>query len=160
MHMPPQALFDMSKVDLAATVVTKDGIYQVNPHRHEFALLDGFCHLDLDAQEMAAFVDIRDDAFWVRGHIPGRPLFPGVLMIESAAQMVGYFAKIKMDTDGFVGFGGVTDVKFRGQVTPGDRLLIIGKMTEMRGARRAVGLTQGYVNGDMVFEARVIGMVL
>jgi 3-hydroxyacyl-[acyl-carrier-protein] dehydratase len=158
--MPPQALFDLSRIDPTRIVVSREGIYEVNPHRHEFALLDGFCHLDLQAQEMAAFIDVRPDAFWVRGHIPGRPLLPGVLMIEAAAQMVGYFAKIFTKIDGFVGFGGVTDVKFRGQVTPGDRLLLIGKMKEIRGTRRAVGLTQGYVNGSMVFEGCVTGMLI
>ncbi|NLF30880.1 MAG: beta-hydroxyacyl-ACP dehydratase [Planctomycetes bacterium] len=158
--MPPQSLFDMSKIDLDRILVDKDGVYSVNPHRHEFALLDGFCHLDLEAQEMAAWIDMKDDAFWVRGHIPGRPLFPGVLMIEAAAQMIGYFAKVYTRTDGFIGFGAVTDVKFRGQVSCGDRLLLIGKMQEIRGTRRAVGAAQGYVNGSMVFEGCVTGMMI
>jgi len=157
--MPPEVLFDLSKFDADAVVVSKDEIYQVNPHRHEFSLLDGFCHMDMEAQEMAAFVDMAEDAFWVRAHIPGRPLFPGVLMIESAAQMVGYFAKVFTKTDGFIGFGAVTDVKFRGQVTVGDRLVIIGKMQQIR-TRRSIGLTQGFVDGQMVFEACVTGMLL
>lgn len=157
--MPPKALFDISRIDMTRPLVSREGILQVNPHRYEFALLDGFYHLDFDAQEMAAYVDVKDDAFWVRGHIPGRPLMPGVLMIESAAQMIGYFAKRAIQTDGFIGFGGVTDVKFRGQVTPGAKLILLGKIVELR-PRRAVGLTQGFVDGSMVYEGAITGMML
>ena len=132
---------------------------QVNPHRYEFSLLDGFYHLDFENQEMVSYVDAKPDAFWVRGHIPGRPLMPGVLMIESAAQMISYFAKRVIQTDGFIGFGGVTDVKFRGQVTPGMKLVLLGKMTELR-PRRAIGLTQGYVDGTMVYEGTITGLIL
>jgi len=158
--MPPQPLLDLSTIDTTKIVVTREEIYQVNPHRHEFALLDGFCHIDFDAREMAAFVDIRPDAFWARGHIPGRPLFPGVLMIESAAQMVGYYTKVHAKLPGFLGFGGVDQVKFREAVTPGHRLVLLGRMTEMRGRRRAVGDTQGFVDGRMVFEGTVTGVFM
>ena len=158
--MPPQALLDVSKIDTTRTVITREEIRRVNPHRHEFSLLDGFCHFDLDQQEMVAYVDIRSDAFWVRGHIPGRPLFPGVLMIESAAQMVSYFVKVYGKESGFIAFGAVDDVKFRGQVVPGDRLVLLGKMKEFRGRRRAVALTQAFVDGTMVYEGTITGMVL
>lgn len=157
--MPPRSLFDISAVDLTGTIITRKEIGQVNPHRHEFSLLDGFCHLDLQTGEMVAYMDVREDAFWVRGHIPGRPLLPGVLMIESAAQMVSYYVKVCAGLPGFVGFGGVTDVKFRGQVVPGDRLVLLGKMKEMR-KRRSVAMTQGYVDGRMAYEGTITGMVL
>jgi 3-hydroxyacyl-[acyl-carrier-protein] dehydratase len=157
--MPPKALFDLTGVDMTRPIVTREQIAQVNPHRHEFALLDGFYHLDMQAQEMAAFVDVREDAFWVRGHIPGRPLMPGVLMIESSAQMISYFAKKATQTEGFIGFGGVTDVKFRGQVTPGMKLILLGKILELR-ARRTIGATQGFVNGTMVYEGTITGMLI
>ena len=158
--MPPQALLDISKIDTTKTVITRQEIRDVNPHRHEFSLLDGFCHFDLDSQEMVAYVEMRPDAFWVRGHIPGRPLFPGVLMIESAAQMVSYFVKVYSKEPGFVGFGAVDGVKFRGQVVPGDRLLLLGKMKEIRGRRRAIGQTQGFVGDTMVYEGTITGMTL
>jgi 3-hydroxyacyl-[acyl-carrier-protein] dehydratase len=109
--------------------------------------------------EMMAYVDVRPDAFWVRGHIPGRPLMPGVLMIESSAQMISYFAKKVTQAEGFIGFGGVTDVKFRGQVVPGQKLVLLGKLLEMR-ARRTIGATQGYIDGTMVYEGTITGMLI
>ena len=158
--MPPQTLFDISSVDLTKVVVTREEIYRLIPQRYEFALLDGLCHLDLEAKEMIAFVDLKPDAYWVRGHIPGRPLFPGVLMIETAAQLINYFTKAWSQHEGFMAFSGVDGVKFRGQVVPGDRLYMLGKMTDMRGRRRCMGQTQGFVGDRMVFEGTIAGTML
>ena len=95
-------------------------------------------------------------------NVPTSKVFSGVseFRIDTIELSILCTAKEKRKAEGFIGFGAVTDVKFRGQVAPGDRLLIIGKMKEMRGTRRAVGLTQGFVDGNMVFEACVTGMLL
>jgi 3-hydroxyacyl-[acyl-carrier-protein] dehydratase len=155
--MPAKMLFDISNIDLDKTIITREEIYQVNPHRYEFMLLDGVIHHDAEAGNIIGYRDTRDDEFWVKGHIPGRPLFPGVLMIEAAAQLVSYFV-MKMEPDkGFLGFGGVTDVKFRGAVVPGDRLVLFGKLLEHR-SRRSVGAIQGYVGDNQVFQGKIIGM--
>ena len=158
--MPPQLFLDPSELDLNNIVVSKEQIYQVNPHRYEFQQLDAIVLIDDDRQLMAGYRDIRDDEFWVRGHIPGRPVFPGVLIIESAAQLFSYYVMTHIQTDGFLGFGGVDDVKFRGQVVPGDRLIFVGKMVEFRRNRRYVGAMQGFVNGQMVYHGRTTGMLI
>ena len=155
--MPAKMLFDTADIDMTKTIATREDIYEVNPHRYEFMLLDGVIHHDNDSGEIIGFRETRDDEFWVKGHIPGRPLFPGVLMIESAAQLVSYFVMKMEPAKGFLGFGGVTDVKFRGAVVPGDRLVFLGKLLEHR-PRRSVGLVQGYVGDRMVFEGKITGM--
>jgi len=155
--MAPPLLVDLSKVDLAKVVVPIEEIRQYNPHRFEIEQLSGVIHLDPSAGEIVAFKDVRPDEFWVRGHIPGRPLYPGVLMIEAVAQMCSvYYKKVQQDPR-FLGFGGVDGVKFRGQVVPGDRLLLLGKAIEIR-SRRAVFDTQGVVGNRLVFEGRITGM--
>ena len=78
-------------------------------------------------------------------------------MIEAAAQMVSFAAKKINDYDRFIGFGGIDNAKFRGTVTPGCRLYLAGRLVENR-PRRVTFDTQGIVNGQMVFEARIIGM--
>ena len=154
--MPPKPLYDLSLIDQTRIVADQKAIYDLNPHRFEFMLLDGI--FDVPADDIVAgYRDVRDDEFWVRGHIPGRPLFPGVLMIETAAQLVSYYVMRRSTAKGFLGFAAVDSVKFRGSVTPGCRLIMIGKMIEMRG-RRCVGATQGYVNGEMVYEGIITGM--
>jgi 3-hydroxyacyl-[acyl-carrier-protein] dehydratase len=158
--MPPKSLIDLSRVDPSRVVVDREGIYRVNPQRFEFQQLDGICLLDRDQEMLAGFRDVRADEFWVRGHIPGRPILPGVLMIEAAAQLVSYFVMSGPNRQGdFLGFGAVDDVKFRGTVRPGDRLIMLGKMLESR-PRRCVGATQGFVNRQMVYEGVITGMWL
>ena len=157
--MPPQPIMDIASLDFTKPLATREQIYTVNPHRFEFMLLDGILMLDKQAGLIVGYRDTRAEEFWVRGHIPGRPIFPGVLMIETAAQMVSYYAMCDEEPgSGFLGFGGVESVKFRGAVTPGDRVIMLGKMLEMRGRRRCVGQTQAFVNGQMVYEGVITGM--
>jgi 3-hydroxyacyl-[acyl-carrier-protein] dehydratase len=155
--MAPPLLVDLSKIDLGRVLMTVDEIRQYNPHRYEMEMLSGVLHLDPAAGQIVAFKDVRADEFWVRGHIPGRPLLPGVLMIEAAAQMSSLYYKRVLEDPRFLGFGGVDGVKFRGQVVPGERLLLLGKAVEIRN-RRAVFDTQGVVGDRLVFEARITGM--
>jgi 3-hydroxyacyl-[acyl-carrier-protein] dehydratase len=157
--MPPKALFDMSLVDTSRVVVSREAIYAWNPHRFEFQMLDGLHYINYDTGDLAGFRDVRTDEFWIRGHIPGRPLFPGVMMIETAAQLVSYYAMTATKRREFIGFSGVTDVRFRGAVTPGQRILMVGRMLEIR-PRRCIEATQAYVNGEMVYEGVITGMWL
>ena len=155
--MAPPLLVDLGRIDLGRVVMTIEEIRQYNPHRYEMEQLSGVIHLDPQAGQVVAFKDVRPDEFWVRGHIPGRPLLPGVLMIEAAAQMSSLYYKKVQNDPRFLGFGGVDGVKFRGQVVPGDRLLLLGQAIEIRN-RRAVFDTQGVVADRLVFEARITGM--
>jgi len=155
--MPPQLLVDLDKIDLNHVIYGVGDIEEANPHRYEMRHIDGIVHIDFDAQTIVGFKDVKEDEFWVRGHIPGRPLLPGVLMVEAAAQMASFYARKLSSTERFIGFGGIQDVKFRAQVVPGDRLYLLGKFLEVR-PRRFKMASQGLVNGQLAFEAVVVGM--
>ncbi len=157
--MVPAFLIDLSRIDLNRTIYDAAAIEAVNPHRGVMRLLDGVVHTDEQALEAVAYKDVREDEFWVPGHIPGRPIFPGVLMIEAAAQLASFMALRMFPDIRFMGFAGVDAVKFRGQVTPGDRFYVLGKGIDFR-RRRFVCAAQGMVNGTMVFEGKVTGMPL
>ena len=157
--MPPPLLFPVDELDLSRDVLTKADIYQRLAHRFEFMMLDGILHLDLPGKIAVAYHQVREDEWWVRGHIPGMPLMPGVLMIEAAAQMSSVYCSLALEHERFVVFGGVDRVKFREAVTPPARLILLGKMLEVR-PRRTVSLFQGLVEGRIVVEGKITGLPL
>jgi 3-hydroxyacyl-[acyl-carrier-protein] dehydratase len=159
--MPSALLFDVSKLDTAKVIVDKAGIRNIIPHRYEMEQIDGVLHFDKENKLIVGFKDVRPDEFWVRGHIPGRPLLPGVLAIEAAAQMATVYSKMAgaQEGDKFIGFAGVDKARFRGTVLPGDKLIIIVKCTELK-TRMALFNAQGIVNGKLVLEATIMGMMI
>jgi len=155
--MPPKPLLDLATVDLAAVVAGPDEIRLVNKQRYEMEHLNAVIHLDLDEGVAVGFKDVRDDEFWVRGHIPGRPLLPGVIMCEAAAQLCSFYFHRAITTEKFLGFGGMDGVKFRRAVVPGERLILVARSRKIS-QRRAVFDCQGYVGDARVFEATIVGM--
>ncbi|MEM9346972.1 MAG: 3-hydroxyacyl-ACP dehydratase FabZ family protein [Planctomycetota bacterium] len=157
--MAPQLLFDLAEHDLDQVLHDAAYIESFNPHRGDMRLLDGIVWENINEVDTEAigFKDVRDDEFWVPGHIPGRPIYPGVLMVESAAQFASYITMRKFHKVEFIGFAGVDKVKFRGQVVPGDRLYILIDGINMK-RRRCICKAQGVVNGNLVFEATITGM--
>lgn len=155
--MAPPLLFDVSTVDFDRVLFDAPAIEAVNPHRGAMRMIDAVVHDEPEHIRIVAYKDVRDDEFWVPGHIPGRPVFPGVLMIEAAAQCASFVSMRRFPDMDFMGFVGVEGVKFRGQVRPGDRFVILCQGTELR-PRRCVCQTQGLVNGNLVYEGRITGM--
>jgi len=156
--MPPAAFVDLREIDLEKTEFDCEAIRARNPHRYEFELLQRVIAYRPDDGIIIGEHHAPEDAFWIRGHIPGRPLFPGVLMIETAAQLSSfYWLECFPDLDSFFGFGGIENTRFRGVVKPGDRLIIVAKSIQMK-TRRAIFDAQGFVEGKMVFESRIIGV--
>lgn len=155
--MPPPLLIDLGKVDLRRVCLTQEQIYGYLPHRFEFMLLGGVCHIDTESSRIVAFRDVDPADWWFRGHVPGRPLLPGVLMLEMAAQASAVLAKVKGGHDDFIAFGGVDRCKFRDTVVAPARLYILCVGTEQR-TRRIVSDTQGVVDGRLIFEARITGL--
>ncbi len=155
--MPPKPLVDLDAIDTGSLLAGPEEIRAHNPQRFEMEHLDAVVYLDTDEGVVAGYKDVTDDEFWVRGHIPERPLLPGVLMCEAAAQLCSFYYNEVVETDKFLGFGGLEDVKFRRAVEPNCRLLIVARVRELR-PRRATFDCQAFVDGRMVFEGTVIGM--
>ena len=159
MASPP--ILDPSSIDLAQVAVTKEEILALNAQRDEFEQVDRLISLDLEAGLAVGIKSQRPDEFWTRGHIPGRPLMPGVLMIEMAAQISSAIYHLKFQTGGkkFFGFGGVNLVKFRGTVEPGQDLIMVVRAKALK-SRMAIFEAQGFVDGRLVFEGEVTGIVI
>jgi 3-hydroxyacyl-[acyl-carrier-protein] dehydratase len=154
--MPPAQLLDLSKIDLSVIAFGQEAIFKRNPQRYEMQQLDGIIMCDKEQHLIVGFKDVTENEFWVRGHIPGRPLMPGVIMIEAAAQLTSFYYKEMTGYEGFVGFAGVTDTSFRATVEPGKRLYLVAKGLKMR-SRLFVCQVQGISDGNLVFDTVISG---
>ena len=152
--MPPALLFDLSGIDLTQVLYDQEAIRRMNPQRGDMEHLNGIVWTE--GTDMLGFKDVREEEFWVPGHIPGRPLLPGVIMLEAAAQLASFYTHVVLGWQGFVGFAGLEDVKFRTPVPPGRRMLILCRLLENR-HRRIRAAAQGLVDGNLSFEAVIIG---
>jgi 3-hydroxyacyl-[acyl-carrier-protein] dehydratase len=156
--MPPPLILDPVSLDLSNIVADLDAIRQINPQRFELEQITAVVLLDTAQQVIAGYKDVRPDEFWVRGHLPDYPLLPGVLICEAAAQLCSFYVvKTAQQFGDFLGFGGLENVRFRGTVKPGDRLVLIGKAIKVH-RRRSIFNVQGFVGSTMVFEGDIIGM--
>ena len=151
---------DPLSLDLTKRVADLNAIHAANPHRHEMVMLTAITELDPARHFIVGFKDIGHDEFWVRGHMPGFPVFPGVLMCEAAAQLSGYYGTSQGITAGrMMGLGAIEQSKFRRMVRPGDRLVLVGHGLKID--RRLMRFhVRGYVDGEMAFETVVTGVPL
>ncbi len=157
--MPPALLFDLTQIDLTAKpVFDKATICRINPQQFEMQQLDGILWWDKEKACILGYKDITDKEFWVRGHVPGRPLMPGVMQIEAGAQLLSFFVHQIYEEHGFIGFGGIEHAKFRATVEPGCRLYLLGHLTEIRRGRKYTCDVQGVVAQTLVFEATIAGL--
>ena len=84
------------------------------PQRYELALLHGIFFHDVSKHKAIGFHDAKATDFWVRGHIPGRPLMPGVIMIEISAQLCSWLGTFADELSGhFMGFAVIDHARFR-----------------------------------------------
>jgi 3-hydroxyacyl-[acyl-carrier-protein] dehydratase len=156
--MPPELHFNPSTIDFNHVVVDQEAIRRVNPQRFEMEHLNGIVHIDREKNLIIGYKDVRADEFWVRGHMPDYPLLPGVLMCEAAAQLCSYYVVLIGMLEGdFIGFGGLENVRFRGVVRPGDRLVLVAKGLRFH-RRQTIFNVQGLVGSTMVFHADVLGV--
>ena len=88
--MPPQLLYDVSGIDLNRILFDQEAIRRRNPQRGHMEQLDAIVYADGNLGRIIGYKDTHENEFWVPGHIPGRPLLPGVLMIECAAQVASH----------------------------------------------------------------------
>jgi len=115
-----------------ALPLDRAGIEAIIPHREPFLLVDEIAELVPGEHAVGSYL-VRDDAWYLRGHFPGRPIMPGVLQVEALAQ-VG--AVCGLSAPGLSGrlalFARIDDVRFKRIVVPGDTLTLDCRITRLR----------------------------
>lgn len=152
---------DWTAFDFDHPLAGIEDIRAINPHRYEFEMLTGIVHIDPQQHLIVGYKDLRETDFWVRGHMPGFPLLPGVLMCEAAAQMCGYyFHHQKIGTPGaLLGLAGLEETRFLRIVRPGERLILVGRGIKVH--RRLTRFrVEGFVGTEKAFETIVTGVPL
>lgn len=160
--MPGRDLIvDPATIDYDVVVADIDAIRRVIPQRGAMEQLTAIVHDDPERNVVVGYRDISDDEFWVSGHMPGMPLMPGVVMCEAAAQVCTFHTQRHdlLDAE-MVGFGGLDEVRFRGIVRPGDRLLIACQMSKLRRGRMVTCRFQCFVASNLVCEGVIRGVPL
>jgi 3-hydroxyacyl-[acyl-carrier-protein] dehydratase len=127
------------------------------PHRYPFLLIDRVIESEPD-KSLSALKNVTVNEPFFQGHFPGQPIMPGVLILEAMAQATGLLAFSSMN-DGHESklymLVGIDKVRFRGQVVPGDQLIL---NVLLKRNMRGIGMfeCEALVDGTVIAEAELM----
>ncbi len=157
-----RAYIDPRQFPLDRIFMTQAEVMRRNPQRHEFLQVEAILHCSLEENLIVGHRKVRADEFWVRGHLPGRPLLPGVMMCETMAQVASIHAhmELKLQENVFMGFGALDKVRFRAAVAPPCDLWVAGKILRASASKPyfSWGGQMLRADGSIVAEAEIVGV--
>ncbi len=132
-------------------MLNKDEIKNIIPQREPFLMIDEV-ESYIPGEACSAYKNVDESEWYFKGHFPGNPIMPGVLIAESLAQ-TGAVAILGMEENKGRNalFGGIDKMKFKKQVVPGDRLKLEVKIIKKKGP---IGIGEGIATVDGVVAAR------
>ena len=104
-----------------------EDIKRVLPHRAPFLLVDGIT--EAGGGKAEGYHEVRPDEFWVEGHFPGNPVFPGVLLLECMAQVGGFVFVKDIRRGRFAYLTKVEHLRYSRKIQVGDRVEIHAELT-------------------------------
>ena len=136
--------------------LSSEEILGLLPHRFPFALIDRVIeHVPGEKAVALNNVTINEPQF--QGHFPERPLMPGVLIVESMAQVGGIIVTQMPDLPkGLFVFAGINNVKFRRPVIPGDQLVITCELLSIKRKRFGKVKGEAHVDGKLVCSGELM----
>ena len=142
-------------VPITSTLLETEDIEKIIPHRYPFLLIDRIIDL-VEDKRAVGIKNVSMNEWFFQGHFPGKPVMPGVLIVEAMAQVAGVLMLSKQENRGKLAyFMSIDKVKFRRTVRPGDQLLLEVEVAKLKSK---VGQINGktYVNGKVVAEASLM----
>ena len=128
-------------------------IEQIMPHRYPFLFLDKVVELDPNRRAVG-FKNVTYNEPFFQGHWPGRPVMPGVLVVEAMAQLAGLMLTKWQENGRYAMIVGMEGIKLRRPVIPGDQLRLEAETVRLK-ARTAVLKTRAWVERDLAAEAEL-----
>jgi 3-hydroxyacyl-[acyl-carrier-protein] dehydratase len=123
-------------------------IEAILPHREPFLLIDEVIELEPGVRVVAR-KEVRPEEWYLQGHFPGRPIMPGVLIVEAMAQTGAVAVLSEEENRGRLAlFAGIDDVRFKRLVQPGDVLDLACELERVRGPI-GKGRATAHVDGDL-----------
>ncbi len=137
-------------------VLDKEGIKNIIPQREPFLMIDEVEEY-VPGESATAYKHVDESEYYFKGHFPGNPIMPGVLIVESLAQ-TGAVAILSMEENKGRNalFGGIDKIRFKKQVVPGDTLKLEVKIIKRKGPigiGEAIATVDGKVaaKGELTF---------
>lgn len=138
------------------TTFTVEEIRELLPHRYPFALVDRIIDY-VPEKKAVGLKNVTINEPFFQGHIPIKPIMPGVLQMEAMAQVGGVILTLLPGMKGkFFVYAGIDKVRFRRPVVPGDQLIMTVELLLFRMNRIAKMQGQGTVDGQLVVEGEML----
>ncbi len=136
--------------------LSSEEILGLLPHRFPFALIDRVVE-HVPGKKAVALKNVTINEPQFQGHFPERPLMPGVLIVESMAQVGGIIVTQMPDLPkGLFVFAGINNVKFRRPVVPGDQLVITCELLSIKRQRFGKVKGEAHVDGKLVCSGELM----
>jgi 3-hydroxyacyl-[acyl-carrier-protein] dehydratase len=139
----------------AVTMLTVNQIQAIIPHRYPMLLVDRI--LEIEPMKRAVGIkNVTANEQFFQGHFPGKPIMPGVLLLEAMAQVGGVAMLCAEEYRGKLAFfAGMDRVKFRRPVVPGDQLRMVAEIIKVRGTMGKIW-AEAFVDGELVAEGEFL----
>ena len=137
-----------------ALPLDRAAIEAILPHREPFLLIDEVLELE-PGERVVALKRVREDEWYLRGHFPGRPVMPGVLIVEAMAQTGAVAVLSEEENRGRIAlFAGIDDTRFKRIVEPGDELQLECTLEQVRGPI-GQGRARATVDGQLAARGKL-----
>lgn len=139
----------------AEVILTVEDIHKLLPHRYPFSLVDRIIEY-VPGERAVGIKNVTFNEPHFQGHFPGRPIMPGVLIVEAMAQVGGVVLTQLPDAEGglFL-FAGIDKVRFRRQVIPGDQLVMTAELLYIKRRRFGKMQARAEVDGKLAAEGEL-----
>lgn len=141
------------------TIFNLEEIQALLPHRYPFALVDRIIEY-VPGQHAVGLKNVTFNEPQFQGHFPGRPIMPGVLIVEAMAQVGGIVLTQMPGVDGLCMFAGIDKVRFRRPVVPGDQLIMTVTLLAVKRQRFGKMQARAEVDSQLVCEGELMFSVV